>query len=84
MHVRNLELLDKDRFVSLQGDLMQVISASAQIESILTDGFVELQQYIQILLLVLCWNLAAELFFSQLSLGLCEFLLRLDFFVLLR
>ena len=46
LHVRvqNLELFDKNQFFCPQGDLMQVGSASSQIESIFTDGFMELQQ----------------------------------------
>ena len=45
IHVRigNLELLDKDQFLGFQCNLMQVGSASSQVELIFTDSFGELQ-----------------------------------------
>ena len=41
--ILNLELFDKDLFFGFQPDLMQVGSASSQVESIFADSFVELQ-----------------------------------------
>ena len=44
----------------------------------------ELQQHVQVLLLVFGQNITAELFFDQLFLGFCEFLLCPGLFMLLR
>ena len=84
VRIRNLELFDKDRLLRPQSDLMQVGSASSQIELVFADGFMEFQQHIQVSLLVFGRNFATELLFDQLLLGFGKFLLRPGFFVLHR
>ena len=67
--VWNLELLDKNRLGCLQSDVVEQCLGYSQVKSVEADGFVVLQENLQILVFPFVFYFGADFFTNQLFFG---------------